>query len=92
VVPEGRLGAMGEAKWVKVDAVENIFEMDLVKDALDREGIDYSMKEHRDTAYDGIFILQKGYATLFVHEERLDEAREIVNRIKSMPYVAYPQD
>ncbi len=83
---------MEAPKWVKVDAIENIFEMDMVKDALDREGIEYTMKEHRDTAYDGLFILQKGYATLFVREDRLGEATEIVNRIKSMPYVAYPQD
>jgi hypothetical protein len=83
---------MDDHRWVKVEAVENIFEMDMVKDALDREGIEYTMKEYKDTAYDGLFILQKGYATLFVRRGRLDEAREIVNRIKSMPYVAYPQD
>jgi hypothetical protein len=83
---------MDAGKWVKVETMENIFEMDMVKDALDKEGIDFTMKEHKDTAYDGLFILQKGYATLFVSEGRLDEASAIVKRIKSMPYVAYPQD
>jgi len=29
--------------------------MDMVKDALDREDLEYSIKEYKDTAYDGLF-------------------------------------
>ena len=42
--------------------------MDMIKDALEKDGFAYTIKEHKDTAYDGLFILQKGYATLFVEE------------------------
>jgi ketol-acid reductoisomerase len=79
-------------KWVKVHTIESIFEMDMIKDALEKEGISYTIKEHKDTAYDGLFILQKGYATLFVEERSKRKTLEIVKRIKSLPYVAYSKD
>lgn len=79
---------MSSDKWIKVHTVESIFEMDLLKEALLRESIEYVMKEHKDTAYDGLFILQKGYASLFVKQQ--DEARvmAIVTRIKNLPNAA----
>jgi hypothetical protein len=77
---------------VKLHTVENIFEMDTVRDALEKEGIDYSIREHKDTAYDGLFILQKGYATFFVMEEERDRATAIVKQIKGLPYVVHSKD
>jgi ketol-acid reductoisomerase len=79
-------------KQVKVHTIENIFEMDMIKDALEKEGIAYTIKEHKDTAYDGLFILQKGYATLFVEEWDKKKVQTIVRRIKNLPYVAYSKD
>ena len=79
-------------KWVKIHTIESIFEMDMIKDALEKENIACSIKEHKDTAYDGLFILQKGYATLFVEEENKKRVLEIVERIKRLPYVAYSKD
>jgi len=66
--------------------------MDTVRDALEKEGIDYSIREHKDTAYDGLFILQKGYATFFVMEEERDRATAIVKQIKGLPYVVHSKD
>jgi hypothetical protein len=83
---------MDLSNWVKACTVENIFELDTVKDALDTEGIEYKVKEYKDTAYDGLFILQKGYAALYVREEDEDRAAGIVRRIKSLPYVAFSKD
>ncbi len=64
----------------------------MIKDALDKENIVYSIQEHKDTAYDGLFILQKGYATLFVEEKDKEKVQVIVERIKSLPYVVYSKD
>jgi hypothetical protein len=83
---------MNPQKWVKVHTVESIFEMDVLKDALDKEGIEYLVREHKDTAYDGLFILQKGYATVFVRQKDEAAADTIVQRIKSLPYVAFSKD
>jgi hypothetical protein len=79
---------MTSGNWINIHTVENIFEMDLLKAALDKETIEYVMREHRDTAYDGLFILQKGYATLFVREADEAEARTIVRGVKHMLFVA----
>jgi hypothetical protein len=78
---------MASDKWVKAHTVENIFEMDVLKAALERESIEYVMKEHKDTAYDGLFILQKGYASLFVRQQDETRVAAIITRIKNMPYV-----
>jgi len=83
---------MQRNRQINVHTIENIFEMDMIKGALDAEGISYTIKEHRDTAYDGLFILQKGYASLFVEENDRGRVLEIIKRIRSLPYVAYSKD
>ncbi|HNT42895.1 MAG TPA: DUF2007 domain-containing protein [Syntrophorhabdaceae bacterium] len=83
---------MDRSKQVNVHTIESIFEMDMIKDALDKEDIPYTIKEHRDTAYDGLFILQKGFASLYVEEGDRDRALAIVKRIRNLPYVAYSED
>ncbi len=83
---------MNPNKWVKVHTIESIFEMDMLKDALNKEGIEYSIKEYKDTAYDGLFILQKGYAALFVKKSDEEAALAIAKRVKSLPYVAFSKD
>jgi hypothetical protein len=80
---------MNPDKWVKAHTVESIFEADVLKGALDREGIEYILREHKDTAYDGIFILQKGYATFFVREKDEAAAQAVVRQIKNLPYVVF---
>ena len=83
---------MQRNRQINVHTIESIFEMDMIKSALDAEGISYTIKEHRDTAYDGLFILQKGYASLFVEENDRGRVLEIIKRIRSLPYVAYSKD
>jgi ketol-acid reductoisomerase len=82
----------GSDKWIKIHTIESVFELDVIRDALDREGIEYRIKEYKDTAYDGLFILQKGYASLSVKEEYEEAARKTVARIKSLPYVVSSKD
>lgn len=77
---------------VNVHTIENIFEMDMIKDALDNEDIYYTIKEHKDTAYDGLFILQQGYATLYVEEKDRQRTLAIVKRIRNLPYVVHSKD
>jgi hypothetical protein len=61
--------------------------MEVLKAALERESIGYMVKGHKDTAYDGLFILQKGYASFFVREEDQVHAEAVVANVKNMPYV-----
>jgi len=77
---------------IKIHTIESIFEMDMIKDALDNDDIPYTIKEHKDTAYDGLFIIQKGYAALYVEENDVERALALVKRIRSLPYVAYSKE
>ncbi|HBA53670.1 MAG: DUF2007 domain-containing protein [Syntrophorhabdus aromaticivorans] len=83
---------MNKDRWVKTHTIENIFEMDMIKDVLEKEGIEYRIKEYKDTAYDGLFVLQKGYAGLFVQEKDKELAQSIVTRLRSLPYVVFSKD
>jgi hypothetical protein len=83
---------MSSEKWKKIHIIESIFEMDMIKDALEKEDIEYNIKEHKDTAYDGLFVLQKGYASLFVREKDEELAKSIVKNIRSIPYVVFSKD
>ncbi len=83
---------MNPEKWVKAHTVESIFELDVIKDALDKEAIEYIVREHKDTAYDGIFVLQKGYATFFVREKDEAATQAVIRQIKTLPYVAFSKD
>jgi len=83
---------MNTDRWKKIHTLESIFEMDMLRDALEKEGLEYSIKEYKDTAYDGLFVLQKGYASLFVKEKDEEAAKSIVKQIRSLPYVAFSKD
>lgn len=54
---------------VKIFVVENTFEADLVSQALQEEGIPVMLKRFSDTAYDGLYIPQKGWAAIMIPEE-----------------------
>jgi hypothetical protein len=71
------------AGWVKVGIVENRFEGDRVSQALDEAGIPFLMKSFLDTAYDGLYIPQKGWGAVMVPETFEEEAGKIIVDIKS---------
>jgi hypothetical protein len=79
-------------RWTKIHTVDNIFEMDTFKAALDKEGIDYVVKEHKDTAYDGLFVLQKGYATFYTREEDEPAVKDIIKGLTILTHVVLPED
>jgi len=62
--------------------VENRFEADLVRDALEREGISCVIRSYEDTAYDGIYVLQKGWGAILVSEEDEARAEEILQELR----------
>jgi len=55
--------------FIKIFVVENQFEADLVSQALREEGIPMMLKTFSDTAYDGLYIPQKGWAAIMIPEE-----------------------
>jgi hypothetical protein len=79
-------------EWIKLHIVENVFEMEVLKGAIEKEEIEYFIREYKDTAYDGLFVLQKGYAAFFVKSQDLAAAQIIVNTLGRFPHVILPED
>jgi len=70
------------ARWVKAGIVENRFEGDRVSQALNEAGIPFLMKSFLDTAYDGLYIPQKGWGAVMVPENFKEEAEKIIFEVK----------
>ena len=68
--------------FIKIFVVENQFEADLVSQALREEGIPMMLKKFSDTAYDGLYIPQKGWAAIMVPEECKTLGEKVVNEFK----------
>jgi hypothetical protein len=68
--------------WGKAGVVENRFEADRVRQALQEANIPFLMKSFLDTAYDGLFIPQKGWGAVMVPEEFLEEAKRLIGDVK----------
>jgi len=79
-------------RWTKVHTADSVFEMETIKEALEREGIEYLVRQHRDTAYDGLFILQKGYASFLVRRKDEPAAKKVIERVRALPHVVLSDD
>jgi len=72
------------ADWVKAGVVENRFEGDRVSQALQEAEIPFMMKTFHDTAYDGLYIPQKGWAVVMVPEGLREKAEKVVLEVKKI--------
>jgi hypothetical protein len=70
------------SNFVKIFVVENKFEADLISQALRAEGIPAMVRKFSDTAYDGLYIPQKGWAAIMVPEECKAMGQKVVNDFK----------
>ncbi len=68
--------------WVKAGIVENRFEGDRVSQALGEAGIPFLIKSFLDTAYDGLYIPQKGWGAVLVPEGIRDVAEKLIAEVK----------
>lgn len=67
---------------MKSGIIENRFEGDRVSQALREAGIPFLIKSFLDTAYNGLYILQKGWGAVLVPEDFEEEAERIVVEVK----------
>ncbi len=70
------------ARWVPAGAIDNRFEGDRVSQALEEAGIPYMIKSFLDTAYDGLYVPQKGWGKVMVPEEWHEKAERIIAEVK----------
>ncbi len=69
-------------KMFKVGTLEDRFEEDRVSQALEREGVPFLIRRYSDTAYDGLFITQKGWATVMVPKEFVERAKALIGDLR----------
>jgi hypothetical protein len=72
----------GMDQWVKAGTVENRFEGDRISQALHEAGIPFLIKSFLDTAYDGLYIPQKGWGVVMVSEKNREEAERLIGEVK----------
>ena len=63
---------------VKLKAVDNRFQADVWEQALESEGIEHRLRTFADTAYDGLYVSQKGFGVFYVDEADLERAKALV--------------
>ncbi len=69
-------------QWVKAGTVENRFEGDRISQVLQEAGISFLIKSFLDTAYDGLYLPQKGWGVVMVSEKDKLEAERLVSEVK----------
>jgi hypothetical protein len=69
-------------RWVKAGVIESRFEGDRISHALKEAGIPFMIKSFLDTAYDGLYIPQKGWGVVMVFEEFGADAERMIREIK----------
>ena len=78
------MGSRFLGNFVKIFVVENTFEADLVSQALQEEGIPVMLKRFSDTAYDGLYIPQKGWAAVMIPEEFKTMGEKVVTEFEDV--------
>ena len=64
--------------FVSVKVVENTSEADRIRAILEQEGITAMVRTFQDTAYDGIYVKQRGWGYVAVPESERERAEELV--------------
>ncbi len=72
-----------ESEFIRVTILESTIEAQVVDSILGEENIPHMIHSYYDTAYDGLFQLQKGWGELCALEKHRKKILEIVESIRS---------
>jgi hypothetical protein len=67
--------------WKKLITLDNRFQADLLTDAFAKAEIPFLVREYKDTAYNGLFVTQKGWGTVMVEESKWEEAKTMAEEL-----------
>lgn len=76
---------MEEEPYKKVDILESQIEAQLLDSILNERGIPHHIKSFHDTAYDGIYQVQKGWGQISAPASWSEEIAEILSDIRATP-------
>ncbi len=69
-------------EYIKVAAIESGIEAQLLGSILTERNIPHRMRSYYDTAYDGLFQVQKGWGFVSAPESFKEEIREIISDLR----------
>lgn len=71
--------------FVKIATLESIVEAQVMESILADHAIPYRIRSFYDTAYDGLFQLQKGWGELYAPAGFKSEITEILTGLRAQP-------
>jgi hypothetical protein len=69
--------------YIKIIALENSIEAQLIVSIMNERHIPHRVRSFYDTAYDGLFQMQKGWGEIFAPSEFKEEILEIIEFVRS---------
>ena len=71
--------------FIKIDIIENVLEANLLKGILADRKIPCLIKSYQDSAYNGLFQMQKGWGALYAPKENESEVKIILSDLRKDP-------
>lgn len=72
-----------ETPYIHICVLDNLIEAQVVSAALDARGLAHRIRSYHDTAYDGLFQLQKGWGEIQAPESMETEIRQILKDLRT---------
>ena len=69
--------------FIKISVLENTIEAQIMGSILEEQKIPHRIQSFHDTAYDGLFQLQKGWGAIWAPEVHQNTIRDILEDIRS---------
>ncbi len=70
-------------EFISIHTIENQVEAQVIEAALKEAGVKFIMRTFEDSAYNGIFVPQKGYAQVLVAPADSDKAKQIISIVNA---------
>ncbi len=74
---------MNDEEFVKIEILESTFEAQVVGPILEEENIPHFIRSYHDTAYNGLFQMQKGWGEIRAPLFQKERILEILRLIRS---------
>ena len=72
-----------DSDFIKIAILENGIEAQLIGSILDQREIPYRTRSYHDTAYDGLFQVQKGWGKLYAPQPFKKEILQVIEEVRS---------
>lgn len=69
--------------FIKIATIENTIEAQIVQSVLEERKIPHRIRSYHDTAYDGLFQMQKGWGVIYALPANKQEIEDILASLRN---------